>query len=72
MEALVSAAAHAAPGSSVAGKAAEGTTSRPWAGLDAPRERLLKTSRFRGVSATENTQWRARIRYGKFTVHLGR
>jgi hypothetical protein len=34
--------------------------------------RNSKTSAFRGVAATENGQWRARIRYGKYTVHLGR
>lgn len=34
--------------------------------------KLRKTSAFRGVAATENGQWRARIRYGKYTVHLGR
>lgn len=34
--------------------------------------KLVKTSTFRGVAATENGQWRARIRYGKHTVHLGR
>jgi hypothetical protein len=71
MEALVSAAA-AAGGAGGASAKPGAAPARPWAGLDAPRERLLKTSRFRGVSATENTQWRARIRYGKFTVHLGR
>jgi hypothetical protein len=32
----------------------------------------IKTSNFRGVAATDNGTWRARIRYGRYTVHLGR
>ncbi|KAI8469595.1 MAG: hypothetical protein J3K34DRAFT_459308 [Monoraphidium minutum] len=36
------------------------------------RQKLRKTSTFRGVAATENGTWRARIRWGKYTVHLGR
>jgi len=34
--------------------------------------KVRKTSTYRGVAATENGQWRTRIRYGKHTVHLGR
>jgi hypothetical protein len=35
-------------------------------------KKLRKTSQFRGVASTENGLWRARIRFGKYTVHLGR
>jgi hypothetical protein len=45
----------------------------PAAGQKAVRPaKLKKTSAYRGVAATENGQWRGRIRYGKYTVHLGR
>jgi hypothetical protein len=38
-----------------------------------PRHRSsVKTSAYRGVAATDNGTWRARIRYGRYTVHLGR
>lgn len=38
-----------------------------------PRPRSSKkTSSFRGVAATDNGTWRARIRFGRYTVHLGR
>lgn len=36
------------------------------------RAKLRKTSKFRGVAICENSSWRARLRYGKYTIHLGR
>ena len=39
-----------------------------------PRRQAAKSSQYRGVIAGDEarTAWRARIRHGRFTIHLGR
>jgi hypothetical protein len=56
-----------------AGRPARNHEGMPIVAPSGPRHRSsVKTSTYRGVATTDNGTWRARIRFGKYTVHLGR
>jgi len=65
--------AHGRGGRGGGGGGREPAATGPLVQAPGPRHRSsVKTSTYRGVAATDNGTWRARIRFGKYTVHLGR